>query len=134
MASKMTQDADASRTQMIHRLNESGFQPRTIDQILRMIDAMLTGRIALAHVLVAAMEVCKGCELSRTHRHIANALECLADEVMQEQTPSLAESPVARLVARGMALPKGISSSQAGSSKAWQGQMKETYSKAKGAK
>jgi hypothetical protein len=83
----MTQDMDASRIQVIHRLSESGFKPQMIDQILRMIDAMMTGRAPLAHVLVAAAEVCKVCELSRTHQHVANALACLAGEVLQYLDP-----------------------------------------------
>jgi hypothetical protein len=81
----MAQNTDAGRNRAIRRLNESGFKPQTIDQILQMIDAMMTGHATLAHVLVAATEVCRACDLDETHRHVAKALECLAAEVMQYQ-------------------------------------------------
>ena len=85
----MAQDTDVRRSEVIHRLNESGFTPQMRDQILHMVDAMMTGRAPVAHVLVAAAEVCKVCELSRTHQHIADALACLAGEVLQYLNPPL---------------------------------------------
>jgi hypothetical protein len=129
----MAQGADVSRTQMVHQLNEAGFEPQAIDKILWMIDAMLTGNTALAHVLVASAEVCKACQLSGTHRHIANALGCLAQEVTQSSIPPLDASPVARLAARGMAATDGPSIARIGSGQDWQSQSMETYSKVKGA-
>lgn len=85
----MTQDMNAKRVQVIDRLNQSGFKPETIEQILEIIDLIMTGRAPLAYVLVAATEVCKVCELSRTHRHVANALACVASEVLQYMDPSV---------------------------------------------
>ena len=89
MTTKITKDMEARRNQVIHRLNESGFKPETIDDILLMIDAMMTGHTPLAHVLVAVTEVCRACELNNTHEHVANALECLAGEVMHYEDPSV---------------------------------------------
>jgi hypothetical protein len=60
-----------------------------------MVDVIMTGRSPLAYVLVAATEVCKVCELSRTHRHIANALACVAGEVLQCKDPSVGDKSVA---------------------------------------
>jgi hypothetical protein len=54
-----------------------------------MVDAMMTGQPTLAHVLVAATEVCNVCELSRTQQHVADAVACLAGEILLHQTPSL---------------------------------------------
>lgn len=85
----MTQDMDAKRNKVIDRLNDSGLKPRTVDEILTMIDGMMTGRPSLAHVLLAAKEVCKVCELSRTNQHVADALASLASEVLQYSDPSL---------------------------------------------
>jgi hypothetical protein len=81
----MTHDTDAGRSEVVQRLNQSGFTPQARDQILRVIDAMMTGRAPLAHVLVAATEVCRACELSGTHQRVADALACLAGEVRQYQ-------------------------------------------------
>ena len=78
----MTQDMDARRDEVIDRLSESGFTPQVADGILRMVDAMMTGRAPLANVLVAATEVCKVCDLSETHGHVADAVACLAGEVL----------------------------------------------------
>ena len=114
----MTQDTDAKRIQVIQRLNEAGFKPPTIDHILGMIDAMMTGRAALAQVLVAVTEVCKACALSGTHQHVANALACLEGEVLQYQNPALDDDSAA-LIARALAVPAGNTSGQAGWSKPW---------------
>lgn len=83
------QDTDKRRDKVIQRLKASGCEPRKCDQILHLIDAMMTGRAPLAQVLVAAKEVCKVCDLRGTHQHIDNALACLAGEVMQYHKPSL---------------------------------------------
>ena len=114
----MTQDADADRTQVIHRLKESGFEPQTIDQILLLIDAMMIGLPAVAHVLVAVTEVCKACGLDKTHQQVADALACLAAEVLQYQNECLDAHPTPYAV-RGLALPKGILSLVAGPSMPW---------------
>jgi hypothetical protein len=90
----MTQDTQARRSQVIRRLHKSGFTPNMRDQILRMVDAMMTGRAPLAHVLVAAAEVCKVCELGRTNQHIDNALGCLAGEVLQYLNPPAGDQDV----------------------------------------
>jgi len=66
----MTPNTEAQRIQVVHRLHESGCTPKTIDQVLGMIDAMMTGQVALANVLVAATEVCKVCELGKTQQHV----------------------------------------------------------------
>jgi hypothetical protein len=79
----MIEDTDIKRNQMIQRLTEAGFKPPAIDQIVPMIDAMMTGHSVLAYVMVAAAEVCTACELSRTHKHVADALDCLAAETLQ---------------------------------------------------
>ena len=85
----MTQNADARRDQVIHRLQESGFKPQAAGEILRMIDDMMTGRATLSHVLAAATEVCKLCGLGNTRQHVADALACLAGEVLQYRNPCL---------------------------------------------
>jgi hypothetical protein len=85
----MTHNIDARRDQVIHRLQESGFKPQAADEILRMIDEMMTGRATLAHMLTAATEVCKVCGLSSTRQHLADALACLAGEVLQYRNPCL---------------------------------------------
>ena len=85
----MTQDTDARRVQVIQRLKQAGFAPQMSEQVLGLVDAIMTGRAPLAYVLVAAMEVCRVCELTRTHQHVADALACLAGEVRQIQNPSL---------------------------------------------
>jgi hypothetical protein len=74
---------------VIHRLNESGLTPQAIDEVLLMVDSIMAGRVPLAHVLEAAKEVCRECELSSTHQHVADALACLAGEVMHYEDPSL---------------------------------------------
>ena len=112
-SAKMTQDTDARRTQVIHRLKEFGFNPQTIDQILLMIDAVMTGRAPPADVLVGAKEVCKECDLSSTHQHVANLRTCAAGEVMQYQALSL-DIHSGALVARGLAVPAGMTSVGAG--------------------
>jgi hypothetical protein len=89
MTAKITKDTESRRNQIIHRLSESGFKPETIDQILLMIDAIMTGHTPLAHVLVAATEVCRACQLSSTHQHVADALASLAGEVVHYEDPSL---------------------------------------------
>ena len=53
-----------------------------------MVDAIMAGRVPLAHVLVAAKEVCRECELISTHQLVADALACLAGEVMHYENPS----------------------------------------------
>ena len=90
MTTKITKDTDARRAQVTHRLNESGLTPQAIGEVLLMVDAIMAGRVPLAHVLVAAKEVCRECELSSTHQHVADALACLAGEVMHYEDPSLA--------------------------------------------
>lgn len=85
----MTQDTDEKRIQVIQRLSEAGFNPRAVDQILLQVDAMMTGHATLAHVLVAATEVCKVCDFSSTQKHISDALECLAGEILYYENPSL---------------------------------------------
>jgi predicted Zn-ribbon and HTH transcriptional regulator len=89
----MTQNTDARRDQVIRRLQESGFKPQAADEILRMIDDMMAGRATLAHVLVAAAEVCKTCGLISTRRHVTDAMACLAGEVLQYRNPSLDGQP-----------------------------------------
>jgi hypothetical protein len=88
-STKMIQDMDARRTQVIHRLKEFGFHPQTIDQILLMIDAVMTGGAPQADMLVGAKEVYKECDLSSTHQHVPTLLTCAAGEVIKYQSPSL---------------------------------------------
>ena len=98
----MTQDTDVRRLQVIQRLNEFGFKPQTIEEILLLIDSMMTGHAPLAHVLVAATEVCNVCELSKTQRHVVDALSCLSSEVQQFQNLS-DQSGIPRLIRSGIA-------------------------------
>jgi hypothetical protein len=70
---------------MVDRLSETGFKPQTVDQILLVIDAMMTGRVPLAHVLVAVREVCRVCGLGGTHQRVSEALASLAGEVLQRR-------------------------------------------------
>jgi hypothetical protein len=90
-----TQDMDTRRSQVIHRLQQSGFTPPMSAQILSMVDSIMTGHTPLAHVLVAAAEVCGVCGLGKTHQHVADALTCLAGEVLLLQTPSLNDDSAA---------------------------------------
>lgn len=87
----MTQDTDVRRSQVIQRLKQAGFAPQMSDQVLSLIDAIMTGCAPLAYVLVAATEVCKVCELTKTHQHVAAAVACLAGEVLQCHAPSLGD-------------------------------------------
>jgi len=93
VTTKMTKNADARRIRVIQRLNDSGLTPQAVDEVLLMVDAMMAGRVPLAHVLEAAKEVCKECELLVTHQHVANALASLAGEVMRFEDPSLDGQP-----------------------------------------
>jgi hypothetical protein len=88
----MTQSMDVRRSQVIERLKEAGFAPHMSDQVLGMVDAIMTGRAPLAYVLIAATEVCMVCGLDETHRHVADAVSCLADEVLLYQKPSLGDT------------------------------------------
>ena len=89
----MTQDQDTRRDHVIERLKASGCEPRKCGQILKLIDAMMTGRAPLAQVLVAAKEVCKVCELNGTHELLDEALACLANEIMQLGKPASDADP-----------------------------------------
>jgi len=75
--------------QVIQRLTESGFKPQSVAQILHLIDAVMTGHATLAHLLVAAAEVCKVCELSTTHQHLTDGLVSLASEIPHFQAGSV---------------------------------------------
>jgi hypothetical protein len=67
-STKMTQDTDARRIQVIHRLSEFGFNPQTIDQILLMTDAVMTGCAPLADVMVGVKEAARSRPMSVSTR------------------------------------------------------------------
>lgn len=89
MTNKISKDTESRRSRVIHRLNDSGLTTQAVDEVLLMVDAMMAGRVPLAHVLVAAKEVCTECELGSTRQHVADALVCLAGEVMHYENPSV---------------------------------------------
>lgn len=72
------------RTQVTRRLRGVGFPEPTAIRIAGLTNAILEGITPLAHVLVAAMETCRACGLTKTHLRLADAVACLAAEVMQE--------------------------------------------------
>lgn len=78
---KMTKNLHARVT---HRLTEVGFPEPTAIRIAGLTNAILEGITPLAQVLVAAMETCRACGLTKTHLRLADAVACLAAEVMQE--------------------------------------------------
>lgn len=91
----MVQDLDSMRRQMSRRLRSAGFQGLAAGKITGMTDSILQGLAPLPLVLVAAMETCRACGLAKTHRQLADAVACLADEAFQQAS-----------IPSGLALPR----------------------------
>jgi len=74
-------DPDAIQTDVRQNLTQAGFDAAATGQIVELVQTIMSGRLPLANVLVAATEASKLCGLVCTHRYVAEAVECLAAEV-----------------------------------------------------
>lgn len=90
----MSLDATAIvRLRIVQRLDQLQMTPEGVAIVMGLVDEIMGAQRPLAHVLMAAVEVCEVLQLTRTRQAAGAALATLLDELNEDTCKQAAQGP-----------------------------------------